>query len=302
MFRTIGDKIKVVSVMTALIMAWLPGEAETVSQKEASRMAHTFFNAAYGEVVAKPTLVYNGKKLTTDRLFSPYYIYNEPRGGFVIISAENKAMPILGYSMRGSFDPERMDSVTRELLTDYARDIEYVRYDSRIPSEAIASWNYYRDYLGDVLSGRYELSDFRLELENHPDWRMREYATEFGSLDEPVDDDITEEEVEERPFSLYEDFVAETRAEELQRQALLEDKIHPSEPVVRSIGGGHFEIVLPEEVVMARVYNLEGTQVETRTFKGTQTAEVSLDAEPRGFYFVVLNGESGKPYGIKLWK
>lgn len=296
------EKIKYAdAIILALLMAVFPMNAETVSQKEASKMAHTFFNAAYGEVVAKPNLVYNGKKLTTDRLFSPYYIYNEPRGGFVIVSAENKAMPILGYSMRGSFEPERMDSVTQELLTDYARDIEYVRYDPRLPVDAIAAWNYYRDHLGDMLTGRYDLSDFGYELDGHPDWRMRKFATEFTDLGERVDDSDMYEE-EDRPFALYDDFVAETRAEELQRQVMFEERLHPTRPVVRSVGGGHFEIMLPENVVMARVYNLEGSQVETHTFRGTQTAVISLDAEPKGFYFVILNGESGKPYGIKLWK
>lgn len=279
----------------------LEAMGETVSQKEASKMAELFFNAVNGQVMAKPKLVYNGKKLTTDRLFSPYYIYNLPKGGFVIISAENKAMPILGYSVKENFDPENMSGGIQPLLQDYARDIEYIRYDPRMPVEAIAAWNYYQDYLGDVISGRYDFSDFGHKIEGHSDWHMREHATEFSdlALTDELEDDTEEE---ERPFALYEDFVAETRAAESRRLAMLEERVNPTEPVVRSIGGGHFEIVLPEEVVMARVYNLQGAQVETRTFNGTQTAEISLDAEPRGFYFVIINGESGKPYGFKLWK
>jgi hypothetical protein len=60
---------------------------ETVSQKQASYIAQQFFNAAHRQVMAKPKLVYNGKRLTTDHLFSPFYVYNHSTGGFVIISA-----------------------------------------------------------------------------------------------------------------------------------------------------------------------------------------------------------------------
>ena len=80
----------------ALCIAALPALAETVSQKHASKIAETFFNTAYGIHVAAPKFAWNGRQLTTDRLFTPFYIYNHPRGGFVIISAENKAFPVLG--------------------------------------------------------------------------------------------------------------------------------------------------------------------------------------------------------------
>ncbi|MBD5356634.1 MAG: hypothetical protein HDR88_06480 [Bacteroides sp.] len=350
--------------------------AETVSQKEASRIAQTFFNAANGEVMGKPNLVYNGKKLTTDRLFSPFYVYNLPKGGFVIISAENKAMPILGYSLKDNFDPETMGEKTKALLTEYARDIEYIRYDSRIPEEAVAAWSDINGYIGSVLTAVYDVTDpafsmedareqienvensgrwedyasdiftpsqwrdiindefksaksvalgivgeskvypvivhghkgdyYRIELDGRNDWLMRLMATEFMSagqvaaLGTPIEQEFIEE--EEEPFLLYNDFIAETRAEEENRLRKFEERLIPTEPIVRSVGGGHFEIQLPEPVVLARTYNLDGMMVRRQTFRNTQVASISLDGNPNGFYFVILNGESGKPYGIKLYK
>lgn len=362
--------------MGTLLTAWQPVGAETVSQKEAARMAQTFFNAANGQVMGKPNLVYNGKKLTTDKLFSPFYIYNLPKGGFVIISAENKAMPILGYSIKENFDPESMGETTKALLTEYARDIEYIRYDSRVPEEAISAWTDFNQYVGDLLTSRYDATDpdisleeaseivaniessgridelssdiftprqwqdmiedeltssktvtlgivgdrelhpvivhgrkgdyFRMVLDGRNDWLMRLMATEFisdGQVAELGNVPVVEAMVEEEePFTLYEDFVAEIRAEENHRMTALEERLLNSEPVVRSVGGGHFEIMLPEEVVMARIYSLQGAQVETRTYRDTNTAVISLDGEPQGFYFALLNGKSGKPYGFKLWK
>lgn len=114
--------------------------AETVMHKEAKTWAQTFFNAARGEVTAPVKMVYNGKDLTTRRLFTPFFIYNSPKGGFVIISGENKMYPVLGYSLTGSFDPTSLSPSMRALLKEYARQIEYIRYDSTVPEEAIGEW------------------------------------------------------------------------------------------------------------------------------------------------------------------
>lgn len=351
-------------------------EAETVSQKEASRIAQTFFNAAHGQLMGKPNLVYNGKRLTTDRLFSPFYIYNLPKGGFVIISAENKAMPILGYSLKDNFDPDAMGEATKALLSGYARDIEYIRYDSRVPEEAIATWNDINSYIGNILTSVYTATDpvfsleeaaelisnvetsghvedyssdifspsqwrdviddeltasksvaigivtdkeivpaivhgqkgdyYRIELDGRNDWLMRLMATEYLSggqvafLANPFDSQ--QEDEEEAAFLLHDDFMKQVKEEEESRLRMFEERINSVEPVIRAVGGGHFEIRLPEKVIMARIYNMNGMMVNRHTYSDTDTAVISLDGSPYGFYFVILNGESGKPYGFKLYK
>lgn len=280
------------------------GKAETVSQKEASRIAEKFFNAAAGQVMAKPKLVYNGKRLTTDRLFSPFYVYNHPKGGFVIIAAENKAMPILGYSLKSNFDPEHVDALQQKLLSEYARDIEYIRYDSRIPFEAIEAWGNIAENIDYTLNRYFGDNNFeRIEDENSI-LIMRRRATEFpgiGDLTED-EDDFSEEDTEERPFALFEDFISETRAEEKLRLDQFDAKIHLIEPKIRWIGGGHFEVQLPETVYMVRLFNMEGAMLRQLVFKNTDTAVFNLDSEPRGFYFALVNDIYGRPYGFKLYK
>ncbi len=133
--------------------------AETVSQKEAKHIAAQFFNAAYGQVMAQPAYVYNGKRLTTDRLFSPFYVFNHPAGGFVVISAENKAYPILGYSLTETFNPEQIGEVTTELLRLYAKHIENIRYDSRVPEQAIDAWQNIPHYIDSILNAKYSATD-----------------------------------------------------------------------------------------------------------------------------------------------
>lgn len=294
-------------VLTALSLCGIQSvQAETVSQKEASRLAEAFFNTSAGQVMGKPKLVYNGKNLTTNRLFSPFYVYNHPKGGFVIIAADNKALPVLGYSLKETFSPDNIDESTKELLTEYAKDIEYIRYDSRVPDEAIAAWTGIPGYLHSLLfdTPNYDIAT----LEGHDQWRMRSRATEFpgvGDLKRAAsaeeDQDVTDE-GEETPFKFYDDFVSETRAAEEDRLQMFEERLRPSEPVLRWIGGGHYELRLPEDVAMVRIYNLSGRMVRELTYRSTDTALFNIDSEPTGFYFVLANGVSGRPYGLKIYK
>lgn len=147
------------AIAGALIIGCSLISAETVSQKEAKRIASTFFNAAYGQKMADPTLVYNGRKLTTGSYFAPFYVYNLPVGGFVVISAENKAYPILGYSLTDNFSPDKMGQNLKALLTLYARHIENIRYDSSVPYQAMESWQNIPEYISTLLDAPYSATD-----------------------------------------------------------------------------------------------------------------------------------------------
>ncbi len=136
--------------------------AETVSQKTASNIAQQFFNAINGRITEAPKMVYNGRKLTTHRLFNPFYVYNSPAGGFVIISAENKAYPILAFSREGSFDPNYISDKMKALLSLYANHIEAIRYDSRMPLKAISAWGDIRNHIAGIISAPYDATDSRL--------------------------------------------------------------------------------------------------------------------------------------------
>jgi len=354
----------------------LPAYSETVSQREAKRVATQFFNAAYGQVMSAPSFVYNGKRLTTERLFSPFYVYNHPAGGFVVVSAENKAFPILGYSLTEHFDPEQMGDATRELLRMYAMHIENVRYDSEVPDLAIAAWQNLPEYINSMLTAPYKASDppitmdeaieelaytadsydapastsgfyspsqwedliseelgrksyvsvglvsdkriipaiihgrrgdyyrMRLDGPNRQLWRL--LPTEIISMGEmavfgnpPL---LAEETAEDTPFEFYDSFITETRKEYEADRASIEEHLVVREPQVSWHGLGHYTVVLPEQVLMVRVYSLDGSQVFGDKFRDTNVANINISTLPTGFYFAVFWGASGKPYGIKLFR
>ena len=292
--------------------------AETVSQKEAMRIAQTFFNTLYGEVTAPPKLIWNGRQLTTDRLFNPFYVYNSPKGGFVILSAENKAYPVLAYSRAESFNREKLGDEENDLLKQYAREIELIRYDSRIPTSALHSWQNMAEYLDRTVSNPYNTSEFRNLSEDKKErieridrrngWIVMPTAVEFAIYDPDNFRDITledllaEETEDEIPFSFYEDFMETVRRESNARELELEEMLSPSKPVVKSLGGGHFEITFPENVRLMRVYGLNGALGSERYYKETPVVNIDVSALVPGFYAGLVLSDSGKIYGFKLYR
>lgn len=270
-------------ILLSILLLYLPHiYAETVSWKEATKIAELFFNAHNRQIVSKPNLVYNGKEFTTDRLFSPFYVFNHPKGGFVIVAAENKAMPILGYSLTSEFDPESLDSVARKILSEYARDIEYIRYDGRQPNEAIKAWTDLPEFIDNSLNNSSAIG-FKTLRSDDSVWIMRNFATEFPDIGEPETN-------------------AETRAESITSSELPASRLNFNEPKLRFIGGGHFELQLPDPVKLVRLYNLNGVLIRELTFRNTDTATFNLDSEPPGFYLALVCDINNRTYSYKIYK
>lgn len=78
-------------------------------------------------------------RLLPDTLFSGFYIFNAVNGkGFVIVSANDNAIPILGYSMENSFQIENMPPNLKFWLEGYEQEIQnadYVRCSNEIRSD-----------------------------------------------------------------------------------------------------------------------------------------------------------------------
>ena len=127
-------KGRIILILTMALSAVSSVFAEVVPQKQAMQLAQNFFNTMYGTVTGRPKLVWNGRELTTNRLFTPFYTYNSPKGGYVTISADSKAYPVLSYSRTNTFDKAKLGDDERDQFQRYAREIELIRYDSRIPT------------------------------------------------------------------------------------------------------------------------------------------------------------------------
>ena len=88
MKRFVQHMLVVMAVVVGSLMVRTVS-AEVVTQKLARRIAQAFFDHAHGIKPAAVDYVYNGKALATNRLMPPFYLFNPPKGGSVIVSAEN---------------------------------------------------------------------------------------------------------------------------------------------------------------------------------------------------------------------
>lgn len=304
---------KIYIIILCIFSLTFTANSESVGQKEARRVAQTFLNAVEGEELPHLEYVYNGRKLTTERLFSPFYVFNCPTGGFVIVSAENKAFPILAYG-RGRnniFREDRMTDEEREMLTGFARDIELVRYDSRIPSEAVAAWEDLNGLFREMVSAPNSLpGDFyRYYPDNSRLWIVRNRAVEFPYVWPKTDEEIRSEELlretmerADEPFEFYESFMETSRREAGERLASLEERLHPDRPVVKSLGGAHFTIDMPGCVRLVDIYNVGGALVARQYYNGYDSVSVDLSDQPSGFYFALIHMDNGNAVGVKLYR
>ncbi|MDE5888132.1 MAG: Spi family protease inhibitor [Muribaculaceae bacterium] len=277
---------------------------ESVSRKRGEEIASLFFKKAGNSGNKNLRLVYDGRRLTSHRLFPPFYLYSNSLGGYVIIAADNKAFPILGYSLSGKFMSDNMPAPMKESLSRYAAEIENIRHDGRIPTQAIAAWGNLEDYISGLLTqseGRetwFNMSDSVAGS----DIRLRHYATEYPDVLWQRESDMIPEEKSPSDFSLFDDFIKETALEKIEKERKFAERLNPTHEIIVSEGEGRYMITLPENAVLGRIYNTSGMMTDRLRFKGSHIVPVNLDKEAQGIYFLILTGESGKNYSFKLIK
>ena len=95
--------------------------AQEVSEKEAQERAQTFVRSHYGRKGGGPELKSLGQ-------VNGLYVFNmNDKGGFVIVSNEERTTDILGYSESGQFDSDNMPDNMRAWLQGYADEIAWLQ-------------------------------------------------------------------------------------------------------------------------------------------------------------------------------
>lgn len=117
-------KIKHLTILfLALIAPWM-ANANPVDQKTAREVALKYVNAK----AQTPLRGANDLQLVTtyhiNRGDDAFHIFNTPTG-FVIVSADDCATPILGYSDEGQFDTDNIPIQLQDYLQGFVKQIEY---------------------------------------------------------------------------------------------------------------------------------------------------------------------------------
>lgn len=65
-----------------------------------------------------------------------YYVFNNGKSnGYVIVAGDDRAVPVLGYSDEGSFDPANVPDGLQCMLDMYAHEMAYLRTHSGMASD-----------------------------------------------------------------------------------------------------------------------------------------------------------------------
>lgn len=123
--------------LSLLVLAFI-ANARQITPEEAQAAAQDFFNNSFIEQSRAPRAI-RARALNTNQNEenAPYYVFNASDDkGFVIISGDDRAKKILGYSDKGNFDFANMPPQLSALLEQYAESLKNLSGDSADPS-----WN-----------------------------------------------------------------------------------------------------------------------------------------------------------------
>lgn len=129
------------SVLVILLMGCLSqtAVAEVVKPDAAARYAASLMGVNSLSVSEKNISRAPGRDgVTAD---PEYYVFNNPEGGWIIISAEDRVSPVIGYSNTGYFDISNLPSNIKWWMDGVAESIDKVRQqDLEAPASVRRSW------------------------------------------------------------------------------------------------------------------------------------------------------------------
>ena len=127
--------MKKLSLLALLVIFTLPIFAKHVDVETAKTVARTFWSQNVGQSTRAPF-----SDVTSQTEFTTFYILNTS-DGFVIVSADDIATPILGYSENGAFSPENIPVNVLEWLHGYEDEIQYgIENGISASAEIAADW------------------------------------------------------------------------------------------------------------------------------------------------------------------
>ena len=121
------------SLLVLLAVAQFHAVAEPVSVGAAQAMANGFIKSHFKSMpgsLKAPAMsdIVLAYAEPSDKVAQAnvYYIFNIKGGGFIIVSGEDHASPVLGYSDKGQIDVTDMPDALKYILGGYKEDIEYL--------------------------------------------------------------------------------------------------------------------------------------------------------------------------------
>ena len=96
--------------------------ARPVGIDKARRVAETYMNAKGMKNVAAL------QNVTAQTPFTEFYVFAAPEGGFILVSADDCVVPVLGYAVNIRFETKDMPAHVRSFLEGYEKEIRYWKH------------------------------------------------------------------------------------------------------------------------------------------------------------------------------
>ena len=128
---------KIITTLFAVLFVFSNVFSDPVNEKEAKQIAENFYNAYAPSSKAGSSV----NKLITENYqeVESFYIFGFEKGGFVIVSADDNAVPILGYSFTNPIE-EKFGSNIRYLFDCYNKEIADIKTLKIQDSDIKAEW------------------------------------------------------------------------------------------------------------------------------------------------------------------
>ncbi len=117
-------KHRFITLMLLLLGATFAAEANPVDRSTAREVGLKFMNANTKALLSNADELQWVTTYNTNRGDAAFYVFNT-QDGFIIVSADDCAMPILGYSSEGQFDVENIPIQLQEYLQGFVEQIGY---------------------------------------------------------------------------------------------------------------------------------------------------------------------------------
>lgn len=121
--------MKKLYVFMLSVIAVLAANAEPVSRSEALQKARQFMP---GKQFNANQAFSRSKRVMADK--EPFYIFNAEEGGFVVISGDDRTVPVIGYSEKGQLLQDDMPDNLRNWLDGYAEQLQAIENGEATPA------------------------------------------------------------------------------------------------------------------------------------------------------------------------
>lgn len=116
----------------AFLLIVVLAQSKPVSSKNAEITAINFFKNQYLKTFDRGIVFKTFSTFSKGKYEEPaYYIFNNSNGGFVIVSGDDYAFPIIGYSFHGSVDYDNMPVQLESLLNSFENQIYEIRNNKK---------------------------------------------------------------------------------------------------------------------------------------------------------------------------